>query len=82
MNVPTESEIRKYVDLCIGSRPETVFELLDAMVTAMHETADHLASNWQDRRTSAVWTKAAMALDKGAARVAELLPKSKRMLYS
>lgn len=52
-------DIRKAIDDMVGSNPDTVADILEALALACEETADHVAINWQDRRGCESWLKIA-----------------------
>ena len=65
----TAHDIEKHVDQWVGERPEAVEEVLDALATAVRETADHVASTWQDRQMAKAWEKVAGIIDRCRASV-------------
>ncbi len=60
----TAKDIQDQVDQWVGERPEAVEEVLDALATAVRETADHVRSNWQDREMAKAWEKVAGIIDR------------------
>jgi hypothetical protein len=65
----TAHDIETQVDQWVGERPEAIEEVLDALATAVRETAEHLRTNWQDRATAKQWDKVAGIIDRCRASV-------------
>ena len=55
--------IHQHIDQWIGENPDNVGVILNAVVSAIWSTAQHVESNWQDHETTKRWTKIAMNID-------------------
>ena len=62
------------IDRCIGQEPECILRVLDAASHAARETADHLRSNWQERRMARSWDKIARVVESAHSKVKRELP--------
>ena len=56
------NELARAIDIAIGTRPEALFDLLDALQDACNETAQHARSMWEDDNIAACWESAANAI--------------------
>lgn len=68
----TFKEIRDLVDEEVGSRPEAVFDFIQALKYAADETAQHAEHDWQDETLAAGWTRIARYVDECEARIYQL----------
>lgn len=66
--------ISREIDECIGGEPECVVKVLEAAAEASRDTAEHLRSNWQDRKMAKSWDRIATKLEKTAVQVKRELP--------
>lgn len=67
-------DVRRAIDDCIGSKSECIVTVLESAAQSARETADHVASNWQDRKMARAWTGIANDIDRTAQRVKGKLP--------
>ncbi len=69
-----QDEIYDFVDQAVGSRPEAVGDILDALITAIGETSEHARTNWQDERIAKAWDRISAAVGKAKDKYEELKP--------
>ena len=60
---PDVTEIHNTIDDWVGSDPDSVRTILDALYEACCKTASHLTEDWQDRESSRDWERIAKAVD-------------------
>jgi len=67
-------EIKAFVNRETGSRPEAVCEVLAAAEIEAYDIADHLRSDWQDRRSAQAWERIARAIARAHGKCKTNLP--------
>ena len=60
----TSVDIQAAVDGWVGSNPDAVEWVLDALAESVRQTAAHAESNWQDEATARAWEKVANIIDR------------------
>lgn len=70
----TREEIQRFLDEAVGSRPEAIYEALDALATAAYATGAHVEEAWQDRRTAKVWVKIGKLIETTEMKVKKMVP--------
>ena len=69
-----QDEIYDFVDQAVGSRPEAVGDILDALITAIGETSEHVRTTWQDEGMAKAWDRIGNAVGKAKDKYTELKP--------
>ena len=59
-----QDEINDFVDQAVGSRPEAVGDILDALIAATEETSEHVRTNLQDEYAGRAWDRISAGIGK------------------
>ena len=56
-------ELGQLIDDEIGTKPESLVDILEAIGQACHQTAAHLVENWQDNASAKYWERNARIIE-------------------
>jgi hypothetical protein len=62
-------ELKRLIDNEIGSRPEAIEDILEAVSESIYKTAEHLRYNWQDEKAAKAWEAASAVIEQARIKV-------------
>jgi hypothetical protein len=62
-------ELKRLIDNEIGSRPEAIEDILEAVSESIYKTAEHLRGNWQDEKAARAWEAASEVIEQARIKV-------------